>query len=84
VPDPVPKDTPLSERLCDHARLANLGWDCTAESFHLPALTKNGEWIYHSPDQASINEAMANMFTNIPEVLSHSTDFLHRKVDPAS
>ncbi len=24
---------------------------------------------------------MANMFTNIPEALSHSTDFLHCKVD---
>ena len=59
APEPVPKDIPLNERLHNCARLANLGWDHTTESFHLPALTENDEWIYHSLDWANINEAMA-------------------------
>ena len=61
--------------------LANLGWDHTNTSLQLPALTKNGEWIFHSPDHAGINKNMMNMFANIPEVLASSTDFLHCKVD---
>ena len=77
----APKDIPLNEKLRVRASLANLGWDRTAESLHLPVLTENGEWIYRSTDRAGINEAMVNMFANIPEALSHSTDFLHREVD---
>jgi hypothetical protein len=75
------KDTPLNDRLRDQAKLANLGWDQIAKSLHLPTLTENDEWIYCSPDRAGINEVMANMFTNIPEALSYSTDFLHREVN---
>ena len=30
---------------------------------HLPTFTKTNEWIYNQPDQACINENMANMFT---------------------
>jgi hypothetical protein len=78
---PAPKDTPLNEKLCERAKLAYLGWDHTAKSLHLPMLTENGKWIYCSPDRASINEAMANMFANIPEALAQSTDFLHHEVD---
>ena len=81
APEPVPKDAPLNERLRDRAKLANLGWDRSAKSLHLPTLTENGEWIYRNTDRASINEAMANMFANIPETLATSTDFLHREVD---
>ena len=81
APEPVQKDTPLNDRLRDRAKLANLGWDRIAESVHLPTLTENGEWLYCNPDRAGINEAMANMFANIPEALSQSTDFLHREVD---
>ena len=76
-----PKDMLLKDRLHDQAKLANLGWDCTAKTIHLPTLTKNGELIYCSPDRAGINKAMANMFTNIPEALSFSTDFLHHEVN---
>jgi hypothetical protein len=79
--EPATKDTPLNEKLCDHAKLANLGWDCTAESLYLPALTKNGEWIYCCTYQAGINEAMVNMFANIPKAVAHSTDFLHCEVN---
>jgi hypothetical protein len=79
--DLSPKEVPLNERLHDRAKLANLGWDCTAKTIHLPTLTESGEWLYCSPDRAGINEAMANMFANIPEALSSSTDFLHREVD---
>ena len=75
------KDVPLNERLRDRARLANLGWDRTAESLHIPTLTENGDWIYRNADRSTINEAMANMFANIPEAISSSTDFLHREVD---
>ena len=50
APDLLPNDTPLNDKLRDRVKLANLGWDCTAESLHLPALTKNGEWVYCSPD----------------------------------
>jgi hypothetical protein len=53
--EPATKDTPLNKKLRDHAKLANLGWDHTAKSLHLPTLTKNGEWIYHCTDQAGIN-----------------------------
>jgi hypothetical protein len=81
APDLLPKDTPLNDKLCDGAKLANLGWDRTSESLHLPTLTENGEWVYCCPDRAGINEAMANMFANIPEAIAQSTDFLHRKVD---
>ena len=80
IPKPVPKDTPLNEKLRYHENLANLGWDRTAKSFYLPELTENRKWIYRSPDRASINEAMANMLTNIPEALAQSTDFLHCEV----
>jgi hypothetical protein len=52
-----------------------------AESLHLPTLTENGVWCYCSPDGEGINEAMANMFTNITKALSQSTDFLHCEVD---
>jgi hypothetical protein len=38
-------------------------------------LTKSGEWVYCSPDRTGINEAMANMFANIPEALAQSTSF---------
>ena len=76
-----PKDTPLNDRLRGRAKLANLGWDRTAKTIHLPMLTENGEWIYCSPDRAGINERMTNMFANIPKALSSSTDFLHCKVD---
>ena len=79
--DLSPKEVPLIERLRDRPKLANLGWDCTAKTIHLPTLTESGEWLYCSPDRAGINEAMANMFANIPEALSSSTDFLHREVD---
>ena len=41
---------------------------------------ENGEWLYSSMDPSTINEAMANMFVNIPEALSSSTIFLHRKI----
>jgi hypothetical protein len=75
------KDNPLDKKLHVRAMLTNLGWDRMAESLHLPALTENGEWIYSCTDQAGINEAMVNMFTNIPEAITHSTDFLHREVD---
>jgi len=75
------KDAPLNEHLHDRAKLANLGWDRTAETIHLPTLTDNSEWIYCSPDWSGINESMANMFTNIPETLSSSTNFLHCEVD---
>ena len=51
------------------------------KTIHLPTLTESGEWLYCSPDRAGINEAMANMFANIPEALSSSTDFLHHEVD---
>ncbi|KAL3803843.1 hypothetical protein HJC23_004005 [Cyclotella cryptica] len=81
APESIQKDTPLNERLRNRAKLANLGWDRIAESLHLPTLTENGEWLYCSPDRAGINEAMANMFANIPEAISQSTDFLHREVD---
>jgi hypothetical protein len=75
------KEVPLNDRLRDRAKLANLGWDRASNTIHLPTLTENGEWLYRSPDRASINEAMANMFANIPEALASSTDFLHREVD---
>jgi hypothetical protein len=78
---PAPEDIPLNKKLCDRAKLTNVGWDCTAASFHLPALTENGEWIYRCPDRTSIKTAMANMFANIPDALAKSTDFLHREVD---
>jgi hypothetical protein len=79
-PEMPTKDTPLNEKLCVRAMLANLGRDRTAESLHLPMFTKIGEWIY-STDRAGINEAMVNMFANIPEAITHSTDFLHREVN---
>jgi hypothetical protein len=66
------KEVPLNDRLRDRAKLANLGWDRASNTIHLPTLTENGEWL---------NEAMANMFANIPEALASSTDFLHREVD---
>jgi hypothetical protein len=75
------KDTPLNKKLRDCTKLANLGWDRTAESLHLPLLTENGEWIYRCTDQAGINEAMVNMFANIPKAIPHSTNFLHCEVD---
>jgi hypothetical protein len=75
------KDTPLYKKLRVHATLANLGWDRTAESLHLPTLTENGEWIYCCTDRAGINEAMVSMFANIPEAIAHSINFLHREVD---
>jgi hypothetical protein len=75
------KDTPLNEKLCVRAKLANLGWDRTAESLHLPMLTENGEWIYRCANRAGINEAMVNMFANIPVTITHSTKFLHHEVD---
>jgi hypothetical protein len=81
APELVPKDMPLNERLCNHAKLTSLHWDCTTESLHLPTLTENGKWLYCSPDQAGINEAMVNIFANMPEALSRSSDFLHREVD---
>ena len=81
APEPVLKEAPLNERLRDRAKLANLGWDRSAETLHLPALTESGDWLYCSADRAGINEAMANMFANIPEALAQSTDFLHREVD---
>jgi hypothetical protein len=82
TPSPeMPKDIPLNEKLHIRATLTNLGWDRMDESLHLPALTENGEWIYRSTDRAGINEAMVNMFANIPKALAHSTDFLHREVD---
>ena len=40
------KDAPLNKCLHDHAKLANLGWDCTAKTIDLPTLSENGEWIY--------------------------------------
>ena len=43
APNLLPKDTLLNDKLRDRAKLANLGWDHTSESLHLPALTKNGE-----------------------------------------
>jgi hypothetical protein len=61
--------------------LANLGWDRTAKSLHLPVLIENGEWIYRCTDRAGINEAMVNMFAIISEAIAHSTDFLHRQVN---
>jgi hypothetical protein len=76
-----PKVAPLNDRLRNRAKLANLGWDSTANTIHLPTLTENGKWIYCSPDRAGINEAMANIFTNIPKAHSSSNDFLHREVD---
>ena len=75
------KDVPLNKRLHNHARLANLGWDRTAESLHIPTLTENGDWIYRNADRSTINKAMANMFANIPEAILSSTNFLHREVD---
>jgi hypothetical protein len=48
--EPATKDTPLNERLSNHVKLANLGWDRSAESLHLPGLTENGEWIYRCTD----------------------------------
>jgi hypothetical protein len=75
-----PKDVRLNDRLRNHAKLANLGWDRNAKTIQLPTPTENGEWLYCSQDQAGINEAMANMFANIPKTLSLSTDFLHHKV----
>ena len=75
------KDAPLNKCLCNHAKLTNLSWDHTTKMIHLPTLNKNGEWIYHSPDWAGIIESMTNMFTNIPEALSSSTNFLHCEVD---
>jgi hypothetical protein len=77
----TPKDIPLNEKLCVCATIANLGWDRTAESLHLPVLPKNGKWIYRSTDRARINEAMVNIFANIPKAIAHSTDILHREVD---
>jgi hypothetical protein len=50
APDLLLKDTPLNDKLHNCAKLANLGWDRTAESLHLPTLTKNGEWVYCCPD----------------------------------
>ena len=41
-----PKDAPLNDRLRDRAKLANLGWDRTANTIHLPTLTENVKWIY--------------------------------------
>ena len=55
------KDTPLNEKLRIRATLANLGWDCTAKSLHLPALTENGEWIYRCTDHAGINDQLARV-----------------------
>ena len=81
TPDSAIKDTPLHDKLRTRALLANLGWNRTAESLHLPSFTENGDWIYRNTDRAGINEAMVNMFTNIPETLAQSTDFLHREVD---
>jgi hypothetical protein len=76
VPDLLPKDIPLNDKLRDRAKLANLGWDRTAESLHLPMLTENGKWVYCCPDRAGINQAMANMFANIlkrsPSLLTSS------------
>ena len=72
-----PKDAPLNNRLHDGAKLANLGWDCTANTIHLTTLTKNGEWIYC----ICHHEAMSNMFAIIPEALSSSTDFFHCEVN---
>ena len=65
-PDSAIKDTPLNDKLRVRALLTNLGWDRTTKSLHLPSFTKNGEWIYRNTDRAGINEAMVNMFTNIP------------------
>ena len=79
--DLTPKDTPLNDRLHDRAKLANLGWDRTAETLQLPTLTENEEWIYYSCNHASINKSMANMFANIPKTLTSSTYFLHHKVN---
>jgi hypothetical protein len=76
-----PKGALLNDRLRDRTKLANLGWDHTTNTIHLPTLTENGKWIYCSPDRAGINKAMANMFANIPEAQSSSTDFLHHEVD---
>jgi hypothetical protein len=81
APEPVPKDTQLHKKLHDRAKLTNVGWDHTAESLHLSVLTENGKWIYRSPDRASINKPMANMFANIPKALTQSTDSLHCEVD---
>ena len=44
------KDTLLNKKLRVRAKLANLGWDRTAESLHLPTLTENGKWIYRCTD----------------------------------
>ena len=82
--DTTIKEVSLNDRLRDRAcltHLAHLGWDRTAQSLHLPTFTKTGEWIYNQPNQACINENMANMFKNIPETLLGSTNFLHREVD---
>jgi hypothetical protein len=81
APELVSKDTTLNKKLRNCTKLANLSWERTAKSFHLPTLTENGKWLYCSPDRAGINEAMANMFANIPEALSQSTDFLRHEMD---
>jgi hypothetical protein len=79
--DLPPKEVPLNDRLRDCTKLTNLGWDRADNTIHLPTLTENGKWLYCSPDRAGINEAMANMFANIPKALSSSTDFPHREVN---
>ncbi len=48
--DAMVKEAPLNDRLRGRARLVHLGWDRTAQTLHLPTLTKNGEWIYSQPD----------------------------------
>jgi hypothetical protein len=42
APDLLSKDTPLNDKLHQCVKLANLGWDCTAESLYLSTITKNG------------------------------------------
>ena len=74
------KDVHLNKCLHHRTKLANLGWDHTVESLHLPAITESGKWIYGNMVRSSINKSMVNMFT-ILKALSSLTDFLHNKLD---